>query len=92
MVSSRTPTAVPFCTKTGLQSENVFRLRVDCVRHYAIFLLYAGGVIASWNPGAEKLKNLAASEVIRKQFSVFYGTEDLNRMRLNEEPALTKEA
>ena len=77
MVQSRTSSAVPFRTKTGLQSERIFRLLVDSVRDYGIFMLDPQGVIATWNPGAEKLKGYAASEIIGQHFSIFYPEDDL---------------
>jgi PAS domain S-box-containing protein len=77
MAPSRTSTAVPLRTKTGLQSEKVLRLLVDSVRDYGIFMLDPQGVIATWNPGAKKLKGYTASEIIGKHFSIFYPQEDL---------------
>lgn len=77
MAPSRTPSTVPFPTKTGLQSERVFRLLVDSVLDYGIFMLDPQGVISTWNPGAERLKGYVASEIIGKHFSIFYGEDDL---------------
>jgi PAS domain-containing protein len=42
--------------QTRLHSPEVFRLLVDSVADYAIFLLDPEGTVASWNPGAERLK------------------------------------
>ena len=63
-------------TGTALQSERVFRLLVDAVREYAIFLLDPKGHVASWNPGAERIKGYKAGEIIGKHFSDFYPTVD----------------
>jgi PAS domain S-box-containing protein len=60
-----------------LQNENIFRVMVDSVRDYAIFLLDPTGVVASWNPGAERLKQYTAKEIIGKHFSLFYPEKDL---------------
>ena len=60
-----------------LESENIFRQLVDSVRDYAIFLLTPEGNIASWNPGAERLKQYKAHEIIGKHFSIFYPQVDL---------------
>ena len=54
------------------QSEERFRLMVDSVRDYAIFLLDADGHVASWNLGAQLTKGYLAEEVIGQHFSVFY--------------------
>jgi PAS domain S-box-containing protein len=57
------------------QSSDVFRLLVDSVRDYAVFLLNPDGIVASWNAGAEHIKGWQAEEIIGKHFSVFY-TDD----------------
>ena len=57
------------------ESEERFRLLVDGVRDYAIFLLDTEGRIASWNRGAEILKGYSASEIIGRHFSTFYTQE-----------------
>src|SRR3954453_19073622 len=53
-----------------------FRLLVDSVRDYAIFLLDPAGNVLSWNLGAERIKGYAADEIIGKHFSVFYRPEE----------------
>ncbi|MBK5189419.1 MAG: PAS domain S-box protein, partial [Gemmatimonadaceae bacterium] len=58
-------------------SEERFRLLVQGVRDYAIFMLDPHGVIASWNEGAASIKGYASSEIIGKHFSVFYPDEDI---------------
>lgn len=60
-----------------LQSEGVFRLMVERIRDYAIFMLSPEGIIASWNEGAERLKLYKADEIIGKHFSIFYPEVDL---------------
>jgi PAS domain S-box-containing protein len=57
-------------------SEERFRLLVQGVRDYAIFMLDTGGNIVSWNAGAERIKGYQADEIIGKHFSVFYPDED----------------
>jgi PAS domain S-box-containing protein len=61
------------------QSEERFRLLVDGVKDYAIFMLDSDGHIVSWNTGAEHIKGYKASEIIGKHFSVFYPAEDIAR-------------
>ena len=58
-------------------SEEQFRLLIDRVEEYAIYLLDPTGRIMSWNNGAEKIKGFAASEIIGKHFSCFYTAEDV---------------
>jgi PAS domain S-box-containing protein len=56
-------------------SEERFRLLVEGVKDYAIFMLDPGGHIVSWNLGAQKNKGYEASEIIGQHFSVFYPPE-----------------
>ena len=66
-----------------LQSDEPFRLLVDGVKDYAIFILDTKGYIATWNLGAETIKGYKAAEIIGKHFSIFYPEEDLR----NDKPA-----
>ncbi|MED5621705.1 PAS domain-containing hybrid sensor histidine kinase/response regulator [Ideonella sp. BN130291] len=59
------------------ESEERFRLLVNSVRDYAIFMLDPEGHIESWNAGATALKGYAASEVLGRHFSIFYTAADL---------------
>jgi PAS domain S-box-containing protein len=58
------------------QSEERFRLLVDVVKDYAIFMLNIDGTIASWNAGAQRAKGYTAQEAIGSHFSRFYTPED----------------
>ena len=60
------------------QSEERFRLMVESVRDYAIFMLDVDGRITSWNKGAQLNKGYEAAEIIGKHFSVFYPQEKLD--------------
>jgi PAS domain S-box-containing protein len=57
-------------------SDELFRLLVSSVTDYAIFLLGPGGHVASWNPGAERIKGYAPAEILGSHFSVFYPAEE----------------
>jgi PAS domain S-box-containing protein len=57
------------------QSEERFRLVVESVKDYAIFMLDPEGRVMSWNIGAEKNKGYKAPEIIGQHFSVFYPKE-----------------
>ncbi len=59
------------------RSEEQLRLLVESAQDYAIFLLEPDGRVATWNPGARRIKGYLASEIIGKHFSVFYPEEDL---------------
>jgi PAS domain S-box-containing protein len=54
------------------QSEERFRLLVDAVRDYAIFMLDPQGRVMSWNAGAKRTKGYTAAEVIGQHFRIFY--------------------
>ena len=59
------------------QSEEPFRMFIESVQDYAIFMLDPGGRIASWNAGAERIKGYKAPEIIGQHFSTFYSKEDV---------------
>lgn len=61
------------------QSEGRFRLLVESVRDYAIFMLDPDGVVLTWNAGAERFKGYRAHEIIGQHFSRFYPPEALAR-------------
>jgi len=66
------------------QSEERFRLLIEAVKDYAIFMLDTQGRVASWNAGAERIKGYRADEIIGEHFRVFY-TEDARERRWPEE-------
>lgn len=59
------------------QSEELFRLFVESVQDYAMFMLEPDGRIATWNAGAERAKGYKASEIVGQHFSRFYSEEDV---------------
>jgi diguanylate cyclase (GGDEF)-like protein/PAS domain S-box-containing protein len=67
------------------QSEERFRLLVEGVKDYAIFMLDPNGQIASWNEGAQHIKGYRAEEIIGEHFSTFYTEEDIERGHPEEE-------
>jgi PAS domain S-box-containing protein len=60
----------------ALESERRFRLLVQGVVDYAIFMLDPEGHVTNWNAGAERIKGYAASEIVGQHFSRFYTAED----------------
>ncbi len=61
------------------QSEERFRLLVESVRDYAIFMLDPSGHVLTWNAGAERFKGYRADEIVGSHFSRFYPPEALAR-------------
>ena len=66
-------------------SQERFRLLVEEVKDYAIFMLDPTGKILSWNEGARKIKGYTADEIVGQHFSCFYSSEDIDRGKPNEE-------
>ncbi len=58
------------------ESERRFRLFVDGVTDYAIYMLDTDGLITNWNAGAERIKGYRVEEIIGQHFSVFYTPKD----------------
>ncbi|MGH8257379.1 MAG: PAS domain S-box protein, partial [Steroidobacteraceae bacterium] len=56
-------------------SEERFRLLVESVKDYAIFMLDCDGLVTSWNAGAERITGYSASEAVGRHFSGFYAEE-----------------
>jgi PAS domain S-box-containing protein len=67
--------ALPNETEQLRRSEERFRLLVEAVEDYAIFMLDPAGVVVSWNSGAQRIKGYSASEIIGRHFRVFYPEE-----------------
>ncbi|RUM27020.1 PAS domain-containing sensor histidine kinase [Rhizobium vallis] len=61
---------------TSLTEEGRFRLLVDAITDYAIYMLSPEGIITSWNTGAQRFKGYKPSEILGEHFSRFYLEED----------------
>ena len=72
------------------RSEERFRLLVESVKDYAIFMLDVDGRIASWNEGAERIKGYTAQEIIGQHFSKFYPEEDIRAGKCEMELRVAK--
>jgi PAS domain S-box-containing protein len=59
--------------------NSLFRLLVESVSDYAIFLLDPTGHIMSWNAGARRIKGYEAEEITGKHFSIFYTPQEVKR-------------
>lgn len=66
-----------------LESEQRFRLLVQGVKDYAIYMLDSDGLVTNWNRGAQAIKGYSADEIVGAHFSTFYTEED----RQSGEPA-----
>jgi PAS domain S-box-containing protein len=66
-------------------SETPFRLLVESVADYAIFMLDPEGRIRSWNRGAERLEGYTRDEILGRHFSIFYTDEARDRGHPEEE-------
>jgi PAS domain S-box-containing protein len=57
--------------------QTPFRLLVEAVQDYAIFMLNPEGKVSSWNIGAERIKGYKAEEIVGRHFSCFYSREEV---------------
>jgi PAS domain S-box-containing protein len=62
----------------SLTVDGRYRLLVEAVTDYAIYMLDPNGIVSSWNPGAQRIKGYLADEIIGQHFSRFYTEEDRN--------------
>ncbi|WP_238190737.1 sensor domain-containing protein [Methylobacterium frigidaeris] len=58
------------------EEERRFRLLVQGVSDYALYMLDPAGIVVNWNSGAERASQYTAAEIVGKHFSCFYGPED----------------
>lgn len=56
--------------------NETYKVLVDTVKDYAIFMLDASGCVATWNSGAAMIKGFSSDEIIGRHFSTFYGEDD----------------
>lgn len=62
--------------QTHPTDEDRYRLLIDGITDYAIYMLDTAGLITTWNAGAERLKGYDAAEILGQHFSVFYTDQD----------------
>ena len=63
----------------GFVNDEMFRLLVENVRDYAIFLLDPHGIVSTWNAGAQHIKGYSKAEIVGRHFSVFYTPDAIAR-------------
>ncbi len=68
--------SMPQSYDVSLLDEERYRLLVDAITDYAIYMLDADGHVVSWNPGAQRFKGYEAWEILGEHFSRFYTNED----------------
>ena len=66
------------------ESEERYRMLLDGIQNYAIFMMDTQGRILSWNAGAERIKGYTADQIIGHNFSCFFPPEDIKRGRPEE--------
>ncbi|WP_062017974.1 bifunctional diguanylate cyclase/phosphodiesterase [Aureimonas sp. AU4] len=74
-------------SEVPITPELMYRLLVQSVKDYAIYLLDADGVVLNWNAGAERAKGYTAAEIVGRNYACFYSEQD----RANGLPRLNLE-
>src|SRR5687768_14693987 len=75
----------PFISSISHSTSDPFRLLVESVLDYAIFMLDPAGDVASWNPGAERIYQYKTEEIVGQHFSVFYPPAEDNLVEAERE-------
>lgn len=70
-------------TEALRESEERFRLLMEGVKDYAIYMLDPSGCVVSWNKGAERIKGYRTDEILGQHFSCFYSVEDIEQGKPN---------
>jgi PAS domain S-box-containing protein len=82
--SAEAGTAVRLVQDALRESEERYRMLLDGIKDYAIFMMDPRGQVVSWNAGAERIKGYAADEIIGHNFSCFFPPEAIERGRPEE--------
>ncbi|MCE9532183.1 MAG: PAS domain S-box protein [Planctomycetes bacterium] len=82
----------PFVSATAHHAADPFRLLVESVVDYAIYTVDPARVIASWNPGAERIYGYRSEEIIGQSFSIVFAPDDVTAGRPDELWRLALEA
>lgn len=90
-MSRNGPAGSPGSTSQLRESEERFKLLVESVRDYAIFMLDPEGHIVSWNAGAERIKGYTEAEIVGRHFSAFYPPEDIENGKPERELVLARQ-
>ncbi|MBD1863348.1 MULTISPECIES: PAS domain S-box protein [Trichocoleus] len=71
--------------ETLRRSEERYRLLIENVKDYAIFMLDTRGRVTSWNPGAERILGYKEAEILEQHFSCFFTAEDVQQGKPDQE-------
>jgi PAS domain S-box-containing protein len=66
------------------ESEERYRMLLDGIKNYAIFMMDTKGRVLSWNAGAERIKGYTSDQIIGHNFSCFFPPEDIERGKPEE--------
>src|SRR6202140_756878 len=83
-VSAKAANASSSVEEALRECEEKYRLLLDEVKDYAIFMLDPKGMVTSWNAGAERIKGYRGEQIIGHNFSCFFPPEDIQRGRPEE--------
>src|SRR6202521_3061224 len=83
-VSAKSAKAPDLAEEALRECEEKYRMLLDEVQDYAIFMLDPQGMIVSWNAGAERIKGYRGEQIIGRNFSCFFPPEDIKRSRPEE--------
>lgn len=88
MSEEKGPVLIGKAPSPAYAAEQRFRLLVESVKDYGIFLMDTAGNIDSWNDGAERITGYTDKDIIGKHFSIFYTLEDKQRKHPQHELVL----
>ena len=77
-LTQHTGTSVNDVKRSFIDNQRQFRLLVESVDDCAIYMLAPDGTVASWNPGAERIKGYKRGEIVGRRFDHFFTEEDRN--------------
>src|SRR6202790_3969457 len=83
-VSAESTKAPNLAEEALRECEEKYRMLLDEVQDYAIFMLDPQGMVISWNAGAERIKGYRGEQIIGHNFSCFFPSEDIKRGRPEE--------
>ncbi len=92
-MNDRLPTPIQQASSSAdeaVKANVAFRLLVDAVQDYAIFILDPDGYVLTWNSGARAIKGYTREEILGKHFSVFYPQEAVENRWPERELALAE--
>jgi PAS domain S-box-containing protein len=81
---AKTESRLKFLEEALRESQEQYRMLLDGIEDHAIFMMDSAGRIISWNAGAERIKGYRADEIIGRNFSCFFPSQDIERGRPEE--------